>query len=110
VHERLPGSAGILAPLTVDDLEWARKNLLDARGQVVASVRDSLVERLESIGAKEHADAIGNTVATRLSVELSGLEENADGNIDLARVGGLVTIQRIAVWLKTGIDSNISGS
>jgi hypothetical protein len=110
VHEQLPGSAGALAPLTVDDLTWARAHLLDARGQLVPALRDGLTTRLRSLDASAHADAIIETLSTRLVVELSGLEPDAEGAIDLGKVGGMLTIQRISVWLKTGIDSNADGS
>ena len=80
------------------------------RGQLVPAVRDAITERLRRLDADEHADAIADTLGTRLCVELSGLEETSDGVIELGKVGGLLTIQRISVWLKTGIDSNASGS
>jgi hypothetical protein len=37
----------------------------------------------------------------RLEVELAGLELDAESRPDLARVGGLLTIQTVSMWLRT---------
>ena len=109
VHERLPGSAGQLAPLTADDLSWARAHLLDARGRLHPEIDGALRARLAQLGATDHADDIVPPLLTRLAVELAGLEEGPDGQISLSRVGGLLTIQQVGMWLKTGVqDGSVS--
>ena len=52
--------------------------------------------------------------AERLRLELAGRVaevhfaiEYVDGQPDLARVGGLLTVSRVSVWLQTGVDAGL---
>ncbi|MCH9681176.1 MAG: hypothetical protein K0V04_07075 [Deltaproteobacteria bacterium] len=99
VHRRLPGSGQALAPLTADDLAWAREHLLRGDGLDPALGRD-LAERCAALGVGEHQSALAENLLTRLHVELAGLEVDPDGMPMLARVGGLLTIQQVGMWLR----------
>ncbi len=112
VHERLTsrpsgpepaGSSGILAPLTAGDLAWAAEHLL-RDGRLIPAVAHDLRARCLAIGAPQHAEAF-TPLLTRLEVELAALEHDSDGNVDLTKVGSLLTIQRVGVWLKTGLTA-----
>ena len=103
VHARLPGRRGPLAPLVADDLAWAQANLLDG-GRLRPELAAELRERLAALGAAEHARALAEPLLARLEVELSGLERDDAGVPDLRRVGGLLTVQQVGVWLRTGLD------
>ncbi|MBK8264288.1 MAG: hypothetical protein IPK80_23480 [Nannocystis sp.] len=103
IHSRLPGGRGPLAPLIADDLLWARQSLLEA-GQLRPELAAELRERCAAIGAPEHAPVLGDILLPRLAVELAGLELDQEGRPDLRRVSALLTVQRVAVWLRTGLD------
>jgi hypothetical protein len=100
VHAHMPGSQARLAPLTADDLAWARAHLLDG-GRLVDAVRRDLSARCDELGIGKHTAALADNLLTRLRVELAGLETDADGNVDLRRTGGLLTVQTISMWLAT---------
>lgn len=109
VHAHLPGSRTTLAPLTPDDVGWARNNLLDPGGQLVDPVRRDFSARCDELGIGEHTEVLASNLLTRLRAELAGLE--FDGDVpDLSRTGGLLTIQQVGVWLQTrtgtGTDPN----
>jgi hypothetical protein len=112
VHSHLPsrpsgpdgaGTSGPLAPLTASDLAWAADHLLQ-NGRLVPAVAHDLRARCLAIGAPQLADAFA-PLLTRLEVELSALERDADGVVDLTRAGALLTVQRVGVWLKTGLTA-----
>lgn len=99
VHAHLPGSTTALAPLTQDDLLWARDNLV-VEGHIAGPVRDDFMARARDVGVADHAEAIADNVLVRLAVELASLEL-VDGRPDLTKVGGLLTIQSVGMWLAT---------
>jgi hypothetical protein len=99
VHSHLPGSRTTMAPLTGDDLAWAVHNLL-AGGELVDVVRRDFSARCDTLGIGEYTTALANTVLTRLRIELLGLEL-VDGQPDLTRTGGFLTVQQVGMWLKT---------
>ncbi|MCA9687048.1 MAG: hypothetical protein KC457_33080, partial [Myxococcales bacterium] len=94
-----------MRPLTVDDLIDARARLLDDRNRLVPAIGQRLLARAEAAGVGERAPALAELILARLNVELAGIEfaETIDGgqSIDLTKVGGLLTIQQVGVWLKT---------
>ena len=98
VHAHLPGSTQAIAPLTPDDLTWARANLLTPDG-LVDAVRRDFAERCAELGVGEHQQALADSLLLRLRMELLALEDDAEGKPDLRRVGGLLTIQQVSVWL-----------
>ncbi len=97
VHAHLPSSHSRFAPLVAADLAWAREHLL-AGGNLVDSVRRDLSARADALGVGRYTNAIADNVLTRLRVELLGLEL-VDGEPDLTKVGGLITIQSVSMWL-----------
>lgn len=103
VHTRLPGHRGALAPLVADDLTWARQNLLQG-GRLRPELRSAFAAACAAVGAADHAAALAEIVLARLEVELGGLEEDDEGRPDLRRVGAFLTVQRVGVWLRTGLD------
>jgi hypothetical protein len=106
ICEQLPGASTSqtgLRPLGPDDLRWAADELLDDRGALVPSVERSLRDKLAAVGAEDRADALAEVLLPRLAAELAGLESDESGQVDLTRVGGLLTVQQIGVWLKTSV-------
>ncbi|MBL9102076.1 MAG: hypothetical protein JNL82_14015 [Myxococcales bacterium] len=103
VHAHLPGSKGPLAPLTAGDLAWAADHLL-RDGRLTPAISHDLRARCLAIGAPQQAEAFA-PLLTRLEVELGAVERDDDGRVDLARVGSLLTVQRVGVWLKTGLTA-----
>lgn len=103
VYERLPGSSGVLAPLTASDVAWAAEHLL-RDGRLIPAVAHDLRARCLAIGAPQHAEAF-TPLLTRLEVELAALEHDNEGHVDLTKVGSLLTVQRVGVWLKTGLTA-----
>jgi hypothetical protein len=97
VHAHLPSSHSRFAPLVAADLVWAREHLL-AGGDLVDSVRRDLSARADALGIGRYTGALADNLLTRLRVELLGLEA-AEGEPDLTKVGGLVTIQSVSMWL-----------
>jgi hypothetical protein len=104
VHAHLPGSRTTLAPLTPDDVAWARKNLLDPGGQLVDPVRRDFSARCDELGIGTHTEVLATNLLTRLRAELAGLEFEGD-RPDLSRTGGLLTIQQVGVWLQTRVGT-----
>ncbi len=100
VHAHLPGSATAFAPLTVDDVAWAAENLL-AAGRLTPAVRGDFAQRCAELGIGPHQETLAANLLTRLEAELAALEADEDGNPDLTRLGGFVTIQNVGVWLRT---------
>lgn len=98
----LSGGAGGFAPLDADDLERAREHLLQD-GRLAPAIVTDLRARCLAIGAAQHAEAFAQVLLGRLEVELAGLELGPDGAPDLTRVAGVLTVQRVSVWLKTGL-------
>jgi hypothetical protein len=96
VHAHLPGAVSRFAPLTADDLAWAREHLL-AGGALVDAVTRDFAARCDALGLGKHTQALADNVLVRLRVELLGLE--GDARPDLRRVGGLVTIQSVGMWM-----------
>ncbi|KIG17413.1 hypothetical protein DB30_03332 [Enhygromyxa salina] len=105
VCAQLPGSstAGGLRPLGPADLRWAADNLVDDNGRLVASVGETVRSKLAAVGAADRAEALAGVLLPRLIMELAGLELREDGEPDLTKVGGLLTIQQVGVWLQTTI-------
>lgn len=103
IHAQLPGSSTAegLRPLAPQDLLWAHENLLDERGRMVARVTEDLQARLDAMGVGPRGPALAEVLLPRLAAELAGLEDRGDGLPDLTKVGGLLTIQHVGVWLKT---------
>lgn len=105
VHAQLPGTSGTLAPLTADDLAWARDHLL-GDGRLVPAVALDLRARCLAVGAPQHAEVFVHALLGRLEIELAALETDDEGKVDLGRVGSLLTVQRVGVWLKTGLHAS----
>ena len=105
VHARLPGSSGSFAPLTAGDLLWARDNLL-VDGRLAPAVASDLRERCLALGVPQHAEVFVQALLGRLEVELGTIEQDDAGQPDLTRVGSLLTVQRVSVWLKTGLHAS----
>lgn len=104
IRRQLPGASETFAPLRPDDLDWASRNLLTADRQLIPEIRADLEARALALGAdKANITEVLDRLLSRLAVELAGLERNDDGTPDLPRVGGLLTLQHVGVWLKTGL-------
>ncbi|MDC0671841.1 DUF6178 family protein [Nannocystis radixulma] len=108
LRRQLPGmseeTAARFAPVDADDLAWAADHLL-VGGRLVPALAVDLRKRCLAIGAPQHADAFVSAVLLRLEVELGALERDDEGAVDMTRVGGVITPQRIGVWLKTGLSA-----
>lgn len=96
VHSHLPGAVSTFAPLTADDLAWARTHLL-VGGALADVVARDFAARCDALGLGRHTRALADNVLVRLRVELLGLE--GDELPDLIRVGGLITIQSVGMWM-----------
>jgi len=104
VHRRLPGAGEAFAPLREGDLEWASQNLLTETRELLPELRADLEARARALGADEaNTVAVLDRILPRLGVELAGLERNDEGTPDLTRVGGMLTLQQVGVWLQTGL-------
>ena len=104
VHTQLPGTGGTLAPLTADDLAWARDHLL-VNGRLIPALAHDLRARCLAVGVPQHAEVFTTVVLGRLEIELASLELDDEGRPNLARIGALLTVQRVGVWLKTGLHA-----
>ena len=82
----------------------SRRHVLVADRLAPEAKRD-FRERCRALGADRHTDTLEENLLTRLEVELAALEL-VEGVVDLTRVGGLLTVQTVAMWLKTttGVD------
>lgn len=98
VHAHLPGSTSVMAPLTPDDMAWAREHLIAPDGLAERVGRD-FSERCAELGIGEYQSVLADNLLTRLRVELVSLELDAEGKPNLRRVGGLLTIQHVSLWL-----------
>ncbi|MBL8972237.1 MAG: hypothetical protein JNK56_16755 [Myxococcales bacterium] len=108
MHLQLPArrdSGNTFAPLTADDVAWARDHLRLPDGHLLPALASDLRARCLAVGAPQHADVFITTLLGRLEVELGSLELDSAGQPDLVRVGSLLTIQRVSVWLKTGLQA-----
>lgn len=103
ICERMPGTGEMMRPLGPDDLRWAHDALLDDDGQLDIRLEQSLRSKLVDIGAEARADAIVEVLLPRLAVELAGIEFDEDGEPDVTKVGGVLTVQQLGVWLKTRV-------
>lgn len=103
ICERMPGTGEMMRPLGPDDLRWAHDALLDDDGQLDIRLEQSLRSKLMDIGAEARADAIVEVLLPRLGVELAGIEFDEDGEPDVTKVGGVLTVQQLGVWLKTRV-------
>jgi len=99
IRSRLPGSTEF-APLGPDDLLWAREHLLD-RGLLVVGLRSELDAKAAALGLSERASALADVLLPRLAIELSGLELDIEGKLDISKVAGVLTIQHVGMWLTT---------
>lgn len=104
IRSHLPQEPGPFAPLGAADLAWAQANLLHD-GRLIPALATELRARCLAIGVPQHAEALAQALLTRLEVELAGLERDAAGEVDLARAGGVLTVQRVGVWLRTGLSA-----
>lgn len=100
VHAQLPGSQHAMAPLSPADLAWAAEHLL-VKGGLADTVAHDLSKRCADLGIAEHEAALVKNLLTRLQVELSGLELDPAGAVDMRRVSGLITVQHVSIWLST---------
>jgi hypothetical protein len=100
IHAHLPGSRTTLAPLIREDLRWARDNLL-VQGRLAPAARAQFIAACEDAGVGEHAAALADRLLPRIEAELGALELDGAGEIDLTRVGGLLTAQQVGTWLDT---------
>ncbi|MCY0986021.1 DUF6178 family protein [Nannocystis sp. ILAH1] len=109
LRRQLPGmseeTAAAFAPVDADDLAWAADHLL-VNGRLAPGLAADLRKRCLAIGAPQHAEAFVSAVLLRLEVELGALERDEEGTVDLRRAGGVITPQRIGVWLKTGLSAS----
>jgi hypothetical protein len=105
VHLQLPGRRGDFAPLSADDIAWARDHLRAGDGHLLPALAHDLRARCLAVGAPQHAEVFITALLGRLEVELGSLEQDSAGMPDLVRVGSLLTIQRVSVWLKTGLQA-----
>jgi hypothetical protein len=103
VRAHLPGATGGFAPLGASELAWAAEHLL-RDGRLIPAVATDLRARCLALGVPQHAEALAQQLLGRLEVELGALERDADGQVDLTKVGGLLTVQRVGVWLRTGLS------
>lgn len=103
IHRACQGVTTPFAPLGIEDLSWAAEHCVQ-EGQVTEEFSQELrsVLRYNQANARSEA-SISDTLLTRLAVELSSMERAEDGTPRLDRIGGLFTIQSVAMWLKTGI-------
>ena len=105
IHGRLPGAGPKFAPLGARDLAWARDHLLVHDGdkpRLAPSIRVDFTARAAACGVSNQANALADTLLPRLEYELATLERDDAEEPDLTRVGGIVTVQQVGVWLKTG--------
>ncbi|MDC0719735.1 DUF6178 family protein [Nannocystis bainbridge] len=109
VRRQLPGmseeTAAAFAPVDADDLAWAADHLL-VNGRLAPVLAADLRKRCLALGVPQHAEAFVKAVLLRLEVELGALERDEEGTVDLRRAGGVITPQRIGVWLKTGLSAS----
>lgn len=98
--EREDGSNG-MRPLGPTELAWAAKNLLSPPGQLDPRLEASLRAKLDAISAHDRADALVEVLLPRLAVELAGVEWRDDGSVDPTKIGGLLTVQQVGMWLAT---------
>jgi hypothetical protein len=107
ICEQLPGASTQgdgLHPLGPAELGWAANNLLEpGTKQLVARVEESLRAKLAAIAAADRADALVEVLLPRLNVELAGVEWGDDGSVDPTRIGGLLTVQQVGMWIKTSL-------
>ncbi|MEE9383603.1 MAG: DUF6178 family protein [Nannocystaceae bacterium] len=107
IHQRLPGSTSSIAPLTPDDVEWAKTHLL-LGDHLDPSLREAFLERCGRVGAGVDGDMLAESILSRLLVELTNVEYAENGNANLERIGGLLTVQSVSVWLH--IRTNATGN
>ncbi len=88
-------------PLGPAELGWAATNLLESDGRLIPVVEESLRTKLEAVGAADRADGLIEVLLPRLAVELAGVEWREDGNVDSTKIGGLLTVQQVGMWLAT---------
>ncbi len=109
ICRELPGHtrAVALTPLTQNDLSWARDNLLVApQNDLHPRVAEHMRATLSALDLENHADTLIELLLTRLTVELASLEPDEAGRPDLTRAGGVLTVQSVGVWLKTGLTGS----
>jgi hypothetical protein len=100
--ESVPGNA--MRPLGSADLGWAASNLLESGSKrLVARIESSLRAKLAAIAAEDRADALVEVLLPRLNIELAGVERGDDGSVDPTRIGGLLTVQQVGMWIKTSL-------
>jgi hypothetical protein len=88
-----------LLPLDLDDLAWAKAELLVRGGHLATYVREDFAARCSDVAATRSADALSENLLTRFEVELAAMDLE-DGKPDLTKVGGFLTIQQVGLWLK----------
>lgn len=93
IRSQLPGASHEFAPLGPSDLAWAKAHL------ELASLRSELDDKAAALGLAERAATLADVILPRLAAELSALELDLDGKVDMPRVGGVLTIQHVGAWL-----------
>lgn len=89
------------APLAPDDLQAAASTLVQDN-RLVPALRQDFDRRAAAAGvAGKPAAALADVLLPRLQVELASLEQDDEGTVDLTKVGGLLTIQDVSMWLQT---------
>lgn len=91
-------------PLSPEDLKWAQEHAL-AEGRPAPSLQTLWDQLCVSVEAQDDQVQLQQNLLTRFSVELAALEHNEKGEIALERAGGFFTLQQVAIWLKTGLNS-----
>jgi len=87
-----------MTPLGPDDLAWAHTHLLRS-GELVPEIPRDFASRCDALGVGRHTTVLAENLLTRLRVELLALELDDDDRPDLTRVGGLLTVQHVGMWL-----------
>lgn len=95
------------APLTSDELDAAATELLitpppgdDGPSRLQPGVIADFERRCAAAGVADQTEALAQVLLPRLQVELASLER-PDGEVDLTKVGGVLTIQHVSMWLQT---------
>ena len=85
IQKLVPAGPERFTPVTGEDLAWAKAHLLNAKGELVPRVREDFDRRAAALGVADQAAALAEIVLPRLSVELSGLELDHEGRVDMTR-------------------------
>ncbi len=98
--ELLDGPGAAFRPLGPQDLARLAERF-DAETGRLPGAREAVAARLRRLGAGPEAAELAAPLVTRLEGELAALERDDAGVPDVARVGGLLSVQRVGLWLAT---------